>query len=165
MPLVTTFVCRHCRCEKSANPRLKGKQSFCGEPPCQRARKAAWKRGKMEQDSDYRLNHIEGNRSWRKSHPDYWREYRRKNPEKEKRNRLLQKLRRIRARGDASSVIESPPSVAKVDALISKELQLDSLFWIKPAVAKVDAILVEISSLSTSSNELQRSTRSSPSGK
>jgi hypothetical protein len=114
----------------------------------------------MEQDSDYRLNHIEGNRSWRKLHPDYWRQYRRKNPEKVKRNRLLQTLRRIRAQKGQKTPNESTPFVAKVDALISKELQVDSLFWLKPAVAKVDALLVEISSISTGSNELQRSTRS-----
>jgi hypothetical protein len=157
--LVTTFKCCHCRCETSANSRLKGRQSYCGDPPCQRARKAAWKREKLDQDSDYRLNHAAGNKSWRTSNPDYWREYRQKNPEKEKRNRLLQKLRRIKAQSCKVRQDLAETKVAKVDALFIEKLQVDRMFWLKPAVAKVDALLVEISSISAGWDKLQRSTR------
>lgn len=157
--MVTTFKCCHCRCETSANARLKGRQSYCGDPPCQRARKAAWKREKLDQDSDYRLNHAAGNKSWRTSNPDYWREYRQKNPEKEKRNRLLQKLRRIKAQSYEARQDRAETKVAKVDALFIEKLQVDRMFWLKPAVAKVDALLVEISSISAGWDKLQRSTR------
>ncbi len=157
--MVTTFKCCHCHRERSTNPRLKGRQSYCGDPPCQRARKADWKRLKLVEDPDYRLNHIEGNKSWRTSNPDYWRTYRQKNPEKAKRNRLLQKLRRIKARRDLGSKGRPDTSVAKVDALFLEKLQVDRVFWLKPAVAKVDALLVEISSVSTVYDKLQRSTR------
>ena len=157
--MVTTFKCCHCHCDRSANPRLKGIQSYCGEPPCQRARKADWKRAKLGQDRDYRHNHIEDNKSWRSANPEYWREYRQKNPEKEKRNRLLQKLRRIKAQSHAARQSRVDIRVAKVDALFIEKLQVDRVFWLKPAVAKVDALLVEISSISDGWEKLQRSTR------
>lgn len=159
--LVATFKCCHCHRERSANPRLKGRQSYCGDPPCQRARKADWKRLKLAEDPDYRLNHIEGNRSWRRSNPHYWRTYRQKNLEKAKRNRLLQKLRRIKAGRDLGPKGRTDTAVAKVDALFLEKLQVDRMFWLVPAVAKVDAFLVEISSISAGCEKLQRSTRSS----
>ncbi|NBV72269.1 MAG: hypothetical protein EBR60_09575 [Burkholderiaceae bacterium] len=114
---------------------------------------------KLGEDPDYRLNHIEGNKSWRTSNPDYWRRYRQKNPEKAKRNRLLQKLRRIKARRELASKDRPDTGVEKVDASFIENLQVDSLFWLKPAVAKVDALLVEISSISAAYDKLQRSTR------
>ena len=157
--MVTTFKCCHCHRESSANARLKGRQSYCGDPPCQRARKAAWQRAKLDHDSDYRLNHAAGNKSWRTSNPNYWREYRQKNPEKAKRNRLLQKLRRIKSQSHESRQDRAETAVAKVDALFIEELQVDRVFWLKPAVAKVDAFLVEISSISAGCEKLQRSTR------
>jgi len=138
--VVSTFKCRHCLREKSLNPRLKGRQSYCGESPCQRARKSEWKRMKMERDSDYRLNHYESNRAWRQSNQEYWRAYRLKHPDKEKRNRLLQKLRRIKA--------QNPSESGRVLSAATR-----------PDVAKVDALLVEISSISVTCKELQRSTR------
>jgi hypothetical protein len=150
--VVSIFKCRHCLCDKSANPRLKGSQTHCGEASCQRARKAEWKRRKMEQDRDYRWTHCESNKTWRLNHPEYWREYRQKHPHKVKRNRLLQKLRRIKAQhpqqADSCQIAPIQPAVAKVDALFTKQLQAGSIFWLKPAVAKVDALLVEISSIS-----------------
>ena len=157
--MVSTFKCRHCLCEKSANPRVKDKQSYCGDLSCQRARRAAWKRSKLNQDNDYRLNHNESNKSWRQSRPDYWREYRQKNPEKAKRNCLLQRLRRIRAQQSDTPPARSGSDVAKVDALFIEKFQGDRMFWLQPAVAKVDALLVEISPLSGGCDKLQRSTR------
>ncbi len=46
-----TFICQGCGQEKQANLRLKGIQGFCGEPDCQRARKAQWQK---DQDEDRR---------------------------------------------------------------------------------------------------------------
>ena len=150
--MVSTFKCRHCRCEKLVNPRLKGSQTHCGEASCQRARKAEWKRRKMEQDCDYRMTHCESNKACRQNHPEYWREYRLKHPDKAKRNRLLQKLRRIKAQSPSEAnrclMSSTQPAVAKVDALFSKQLRAGNMFWLKSAVAKVDALLVEISSIS-----------------
>lgn len=69
---------------------------------------------------------------------------------------MLQRLRRIRAKFAETTKPEGEASVAKVDALFPKELQLDSVFWLKSAVAKVDTLLVEISPLSTSYKALPR---------
>lgn len=154
--MISTFTCRHCRREKAANPRLKGNQKYCGVASCQRARKAEWKRQKMATDADYRLSHQLCNEQWREANTSYWRSYRKLNPDKVERNRMLQKLRRIKAKNAITTKPENPTSVAKVDALFTKELQGDTLFWLKSAVAKVDTLLVEISPLSTSYKSLQR---------
>ena len=69
---------------------------------------------------------------------------------------MLQRLRRIRVKFVETTKPEGEASVAKVDALFPRELQLDSVFWLKPAVAKVDTLLVEISPLSTSYKALPR---------
>lgn len=164
--MVMRFTCRNCRRRKAQNPRLKGKQRYCSEAPCQRARKAEWKRKKLATDGDYRTTHSESNQAWRESHRSYWSTYRKNHPEKVERNRVLQKIRRLKAKlrasGEVSVTPNSEPSVAKVDTFLPKELQGDSFFWIRPAVAKVDAFLVEISSISAPYDELQRSTRSPP---
>lgn len=78
-----TIICKNCEKEKSANPRLKGNQEYCGDPECQRARKAAWQREKMAKDADYRADKKESNKQWRKNRPahQYQRPYREQHPD------------------------------------------------------------------------------------
>ncbi len=65
-------------------------------PACRRARKAAWKRNKMQTDPDYRYNHKLSNQKWAKAHPGYWKDYRSRHPEYVERNRILQAVRNRR---------------------------------------------------------------------
>jgi hypothetical protein len=47
--------CWHCGRFFPKSPRHKA-QYYCLKPECQKARKAAWKRKKMREDPEYRLN-------------------------------------------------------------------------------------------------------------
>ena len=48
--------CYHCGHFVPKSLRHK-EQYYCGKPECQKARKGAWKRKKMRDDPEYRLNH------------------------------------------------------------------------------------------------------------
>jgi hypothetical protein len=150
--MIILFSCEHCRQDRPANPRLKGTQRYCGEDRCQRARKAAWQRDRLATDPVRRDEHRQAHRDWLAKTPEYWREYRQRNPEKTKLNRLLQRLRRQRARHRrlaASPTATTRPdvSVAKMDAFHGDEgqaIQLDGEYWLVPRVAKMDAFLAKI---------------------
>jgi hypothetical protein len=113
------------------------------KPKCRRARRAAWKRRKMREDPEYRLNQKSSNRKWAEAHPGYWKEYRKRNPDKAERNRILQIVRnrhrskkmKINARGD-------PLLIAKVDASGPPKIKVAGEFWMVPVIAKVDALRV-----------------------
>jgi hypothetical protein len=107
--------CCHCGQFVPKSPRHK-EQNYCGKPKCQRARKAAWKRKKMRDDPEYRLNHQASNKVWFEAQPGYWKRYRKKNPKKAERNRMLQKMRnKRRLKRDQEEANGS--LIAKVDAL------------------------------------------------
>jgi hypothetical protein len=115
------------------------------EPPCRRAKKAVWKRKKMREDPDYRLNQKLSNRKWAEANPGYWKEYRKANPEKAERNRILQKVRNMRRtkkeKGDGRA---DPSLIAKVDSSIPKRIKVVGQYWMVPVIAKVDALKVYI---------------------
>ena len=126
--------CAHCRRLFEPNPRVKN-QRYCGDKPCQQARKNFWQKEKLASDSDYRANQRECDRQWRARHPGYWRTYRTAHPRSTERNRLFQtnrnaKRRSLIAKMDASKPIfpvlagtyHLVPEIAKMDALRQKVL-------------------------------------------
>lgn len=90
------FICLSCHKEKAVTLKSGADQSFCGDPLCQRARKATWKRKKLASDIEYRSTQSLSNKKWQQDHPNYWREYRIKNPDVVKQNLLLQKNRNLK---------------------------------------------------------------------
>lgn len=133
------IICCHCGELFVWSPRNKN-QKFCGKPECQRARKAAWQRHKMQTDPDYRFNQKLSNKKWVKSNPGYWKEYRKRNPEKAERNRILQMIRNQKVR--------DPHLVAKMDALKSNKIKVVGQFWLVPVIAKMEALKVNILEIS-----------------
>ena len=137
--------CWHCGHFVPKSPRHT-EQYYCGKPECQKARKAAWKRKKMRDDPEYRLNHQTSNKAWHEAHPGYWKMYREKNPKKAERNRMLQMIRNKRRlkrnQGESDRSL-----IAKVDASTIRKIKVTGQFWIVPMIAKVDALKVYISEI------------------
>ena len=137
------FVCHCCKKKKERNKRIKV-QKFCSTPKCQKARKAEWQKNKIKTDPEYRQDQNSSCRKWRKNNPEYYQKYRKLNPAKAEKNRILQKLRRkgIRISDDAQV-----NSVAKMDTLKPRSINIDGLCWMIP-VAKMDAFKVLIAHVS-----------------
>ena len=141
--------CCHCGAFFSKSPRHK-RQDYCNRPACRRARKAAWKRKKMREDGEYRLNQRLSNKKWAEANPQYWKEYRRRNPDKAERNRILQAIRnRRRSRHGSIDPREDPSLIAKVDTSIQKKIKVFGEFYMVPVIAKVDALKVYIYEIPT----------------
>lgn len=128
--------CAHCRRLFRPDPRVKN-QRFCGQKPCQRARKTLWQRQKMATDPDYKENQRACQREWQERHPLYWRTYRARRPEYCQRNRLLQKGR-DRKRG----------ILAKMDALEPFSFVKPGTYYLMPeaaqGLAKMDALAQKV---------------------
>ena len=137
--------CCHCGHFFPKSPRHK-EQYYCRKPECQKARKAAWKRKKMRDDPEYRLNHQASNKAWFEAHPGYWKRYRKKNPKKAERNRILQKIRNKR-RLKKNQGGSDCSLIAKVDASTTRKIKVIGQFWMVPVIAKVDALKVYISEI------------------
>lgn len=138
------IVCFACGKEKPGSPRVVGRQSHCGEPACQRARKAAAERQSMVTDPDHRATKRQSDAAWCRAHPGYWSEYRRRHPEKAERNRMLQRQRNLRRRRPAPDAV---PVIAKLDASASfkrPEPPANGEYWLVPVIAKLDALRVKI---------------------
>lgn len=129
------------------NPRSKN-QCYCREARCQRARKSAWKRHKMQTDPDYRYNHKLSNQKWASRHPGYWKDYRQNKPHQAQRNRVMQRIRN-QQRNKTSGCNTDKKLIAKVDALKSNNIKLSGRFWLVPLIAKVDALIIDIYEIST----------------
>ena len=141
--------CWHCGDLFPKSPRHK-EQYYCMKPECRRAKKAAWKRKKMKEDPEYRLNRKLSNKKWAEVNPGYWKEYRRRNPRKAERNRILQTIRnRRRPRRSETDARGDPSLIAKVDASISKKIKVVGQFYMVPMIAKVDALKVYIYEIPT----------------
>lgn len=92
-------------------------QNYCTKADCQRARKAAWQRNKLRRDPEYKANQPLSQKKWLQQNPTYWKKYRKNNPEKAKRNRLLQQIRNQQRRhGLPSDVKIEVTLIAKMDA-------------------------------------------------
>ena len=136
--------CCHCGVFFARSPRHKN-QDYCMRAHCLRARKAAWKRKKMREDPEYRLNQKLSNNKWAEANPGYWKEYRNRHPEKAEQNRILQTIRnRRRSKEGKTEVRVDMPLIAKVDASIPKKIKVVGQFWMVPVIAKVDALKVYI---------------------
>lgn len=139
--------CCHCGDFFTRSPRHKN-QVYCMKPACRRARKAAWKRNKMQTDPDYRYNHKLSNQKWAKASPGYWKDYRRRHPEHVERNRILQAVRN-RRRTRSHQPNTDGNLIAKVDALMFNKNRMVGQFYLVPVIAKVDALKVNIFDIST----------------
>ena len=98
----------------------------------------------MHEDTDYRANQTQAQRSWRDLNPDYWRDYRAKNPEYVERNRQQQQDRNQR-RGEV---------IAKMDALVTSNPLISGTYRLVPlcgagVIAKMDAYTVKIEMISS----------------
>lgn len=136
MEAVRKISCCHCGILFTPGKRNKG-QRFCGAKVCQRARKAAWQRGKMRTDPAYRANQKQAYQVWAADHPGYWKDYRAGHPDKARRNRLLQCLRNRKRRSPGSVI-------AKMDAFRSRPRLTYGTFWMVPMIAKMDAFKVNL---------------------
>lgn len=127
------------------------KQNYCSFPACQKARKAAWQRNKLQSDPEYRESQRISNKKWQQNNPDYWKQYRQKNPDKTALNRSLQRVRNKRRTLFSSSPAESKTKlIAKMDASNLNCDELSGQYWLVPMIAKMDAIKIYIHAISGS---------------
>ena len=112
--MAQTFTCKNCHKIKTKNPRLKGQQHYCGDKPCQRARKTAWQKQKMANDSAYREKQCQAMDNWRKHKPlhQYQKEYRATHPDYVRHNRTRQTIRNQKR--------ASVEQIVNMDAFIGK---------------------------------------------
>jgi hypothetical protein len=119
-------------------------QQYCSNPECQKARKRAWQKEKLANDSDYRANQAEAQRQWRSRNKGYWREYRRRNPAYTEKNRMGQRERNRRRRSGAG--------IAKMDEQKRKTLIPSGRYRLVPfcnqGIAKMDELIVELGVIS-----------------
>jgi len=140
-------ICAHCGREFNPNPKVK-KQRYCGNKPCQRARRALWQRRKMASDPDYRDNKIRCQRQWHENHSGYYKNYRAKHPEYAKRNKFLQQMRDIRRRKNKYGH-GSGEMLARLDSLLKPYYsRRGSIFKLIPQddrmLAKLDSLKVKL---------------------
>ena len=132
--------CMACGRHFNQNPRVKD-QKYCSEASCQKERKRIWQRKKRAEDPVYRANQLDAQERWRKRNPDYWREYRKRNPDYVRSNRLLQKERNKRRRGNSGPI-------AKMDASRDKSKVIPGHYRLVPLdgqmIGKMDSINVII---------------------
>lgn len=141
-------LCLNCYDLFPPSPRHKN-QSYCMKPECRRAKRAAWKRTKMSTDAQFRKDQCLSNKKWAQNNPDYWTRYRQRNPEKVKRNRILQRIRNKRRAANKSMPFGRHPTlIAKVDASSCRNYNMIGQFWLVPIIAKVDALKVNIVEIS-----------------
>ncbi|MGV8135000.1 MAG: hypothetical protein AB2L20_07280 [Mangrovibacterium sp.] len=143
-----TFICQHCHRRVKKNPRLKGKQHYCGLPACQQARKDKWERDRLGSDPAYLAKRSGAKKNWYRGYPGdrYQHQYRQEHGDYTKSNRCNQQKR--------DKKITGKPSVAKIvktDALSPKSLVPQGLYVLLPykktdgkKFVKTDALIVEL---------------------
>ncbi len=119
------------------------------KPECRRAKKASWKRHKMDTDPKFKADQKLINKKWAQNNPEYWKNYRKNNSEKTERNQALQKVRNLKRTVNQRkrSATESD-LIAKVDSSIPYKNHLVGRFWVIPVIAKVDSLKVNIYEIS-----------------
>jgi hypothetical protein len=137
-------LCKCCR--KRFTIKRNPQQVYCSDKPCQHHRKIVWRKAKMKNDLDYRINQNAANKRWQSNNPDYWRRYRERHPEYVESNRCAQQVRDGTAPVNASHL-------AKSDTLTSETLMMPGTYWLTPdtedTLAKSDSLLVKILVIST----------------
>lgn len=84
--------CLYCQSSFLPSPR-RPQQRVCGQPGCQRRRRADSRRRKLATDPEYRQVVRDSRKKWSDEHPDYQRERRKAKPELVERNRHQQHFR------------------------------------------------------------------------
>ena len=84
--------CRYCE-NLFQRSKYRAQQTVCGEPSCQRQRRADYHRQKLVGDAEYRQVCCDSSHKWRARNPDYWQGYREKNPAAVERNLQRQRVR------------------------------------------------------------------------
>ena len=126
-------------------------QNYCKNPECQKARKAAWQRNKINTDPDYKADQKLSKKKWALANPGYWKEYRENNPKKTERNRMLQTIRnRRRTKGQNQDEKMDVSLIAKMDSIKSNEFNPVGQFWLVPVIAKMDARKINIYAITNS---------------
>ena len=110
-------LCRYC--ERSFLPsKFQPGQLVCGQPECQRQRRADNRRRKLAADPEYRQTCLESARKWRARNADYWPRYREQHPAAAERNRQQQHLRdqkqRLRQLANNNSAFDLKHGVAQI---------------------------------------------------
>jgi len=140
--------CRHCGNLIEKNPRLKGKQLYCGAKACQQARKTAWERARMQNDADYKKKRQAQKKRWSKTHGHtYQAKYRKTHPDYQEKN---QEQQRNRGKKERSTLTDSL-KIVKTDALFFENLTCQGLYVLLLAkktdtlkIVKTDALTMEI---------------------
>ena len=98
------FTCLNCHQERPVDSRQKGRQKYCGEGACQRARKATWQRAKLATDAAYPERQKACHKRWCGDKPlhQYQRDYRETHPDYVVQNRELQRVRNRKRREEAA---------------------------------------------------------------
>lgn len=148
--MTKTFVCKNCGERKPSNPRLKGRQDYCGDAECQRVRKRLWQKKKMAHDADYRDRQIACLKRWREQRPldKYQSQYREKHPAYVEKNCQLQKKRNQKRAKQAELA-----KIVKMDALKMPSEKLNTYlmnpFKVDSAgkIVKMDALIVQLAEI------------------
>ena len=142
-----TFICKSCHKQKPVNIRLIVPQQYCGDAPCQRARKADWQRQKKATDADYRAQQQQDVRHWQQHKPlhRYMSQYRQDHPDYVAQNRDRQKVRNQKRRLELQQ-----QKIVNMDALI-KQLEKSTIYLMTPyqvdasqKIVKMDTLLVQL---------------------
>ena len=139
--------CRHCGRLFWPDGRVR-EQRYCSAKDCQRARKRAWQKKKLREDSAYRLNQADAQKRWVAKNPGYWQAYRQRNAEYRARNAVQQRARNRRRRG--SGVRKN--LIAKMDVSRVSRGDISGTYELFPVRglkdAKMDPIIVQLSLIS-----------------
>jgi len=136
---MATKICACCGQPFQPRPQVQD-QTYCSSPACQRERRQAWQRKKLQDDRFYRENQQDAQRAWRERNPQYSRNYRATNPQYADRNRAQQ-----RSKTNGAPELD----LAKMDMSIWPNGIPAGIYRIRPVpsseLANMDAWIVEIS--------------------
>lgn len=145
-----TFICKNCNKRKPVNIRLTVPQQYCGDAPCQRARKAEWQRQKKATDANYLARQQQCVRQWQHNKPfhRYMNQYRQHHPDYVAQNCDQQKVRNQKRRLQLQQ-----QKIVKMDALV-KQREKSTIYVMTPyqvdaskKIVKMDALLVQLTVL------------------
>lgn len=145
------FYCQHCGRRIRKNPRLKTRQKYCGQKPCQQSRKNHWESDKLTKDPSYYERRRVQKAIWREKRPahQYQRDYRHSHPDYERDNRGRQQLRNKNVQKAISEFLS--PNIVKTDSLIAERPVSCGLYEILPyktglgkKIVKTDSLIVEL---------------------
>ncbi len=136
--------CKNCRRLFTVTPQ-RPTQKYCSCKKCQRARKSAWQKQKMDTDEAYRLNQKKVQDRWREKNPGYSQNYRATHPDYTRKNREAQaeRNRKSRHKINPTSIYEA---IAKMDVSKGEYSIKPGRYTIfsaeHPNIAKMDVIII-----------------------